>query len=47
MTQIEKIKEEEDITRIEFYDRKNTDWDLKLQIWLLFGPKLIENKQVW
>jgi len=25
MTQIGKIKEEEDITRIEFYDRKNTD----------------------
>jgi hypothetical protein len=29
------------------YDRKNTDLDSKLQIWLSFGPELIENKQIW
>jgi hypothetical protein len=32
MTQIGKIEEDEDIRRIEFYDRKNTDLDSKLQI---------------
>jgi len=26
---------------------KNTDLESKLQIWLLFGLELIENKQIW
>ena len=47
MTQIGKIEKDEDIRWIEFYDRKNTDLDFKLQIWLLFGLELIENKQMW
>jgi hypothetical protein len=46
MTQIgrkKKQQQEEDKNRV--YNKKNTDLDLKLQIWLSFGPELIENKK--
>jgi len=43
MTQIGGNKEEdEDKNRV--YNRKNTDLDSRLQIWLLFGPELVEKQ---
>jgi len=40
-------KQEEDEDKNRVYNRKNTDLDSRLQIWLLFRPELIENKQIW
>jgi len=48
MTQIaKKKKKQEDEDKNRVYNKKNTDLDSRLQIWLLFGPELIENKQIW